>query len=108
MLFKEISNLPIFKNAALVLFLNKIDLLSEKLQMGMSPIARYYPDFTGDPADVAAGQSYFADKFKRLFRDPDKTLYIHFTNATDTSFLNKTMESVQLMILQHNFKTLML
>jgi guanine nucleotide-binding protein subunit alpha len=108
MLFKEISNLPIFKAAALVLFLNTIDLLSEKLQMGMSPIARYYPDFAGAADDVAAGQTYFAEKFRRLFRDPAKTLYIHFTNATDTAFLDKTMDSVQLMILQHNFKTLLL
>jgi len=91
-----------------VLFLNKIDLLSEKLQMGMSPIARYYPDFAGDAGDVAAGQAYFAEKFKRLFRVPDKTLYIHFTNATDTAFLDKTMNSVQVMILQHNFKTFLL
>jgi guanine nucleotide-binding protein subunit alpha len=108
MLFNEISNLPIFKAAALVLFLNKIDLLSEKLEMGMSPIVRYYPDFEGDPTDVAAGQAYFADKFKRLFRDPEKILYIHFTNATDTGFLNKTMDSVQLMILQHNFQKILL
>jgi guanine nucleotide-binding protein subunit alpha len=108
MLFKEISNLPIFKSAALILFLNKIDLLSEKLESGMSPIGRYYPDFTGEPGDVAAGQAFFEEKFKRLFRDKDKALYIHFTNATDTAFLNKTMDSVQLMILQHNFKTLML
>lgn len=108
MLFRDISNLPIFKRAALVLFLNKVDLLQEKLQMGMSPIARYYPDYTGDPADVQAGQAYFATKFKRLYRDPDKQLYIHFTNATDTDILQFTMDSVQLMILQHNFNTILL
>jgi guanine nucleotide-binding protein subunit alpha, other len=108
MLFNEISNLPIFKEAALVLFLNKIDLLSEKLQSGMSPIARYYPDFDGAADSLAAGQAYFAEKFKRLFRDPEKILYIHFTNATDTAFLDKTMDSVQNMILQHNFQKLML
>jgi len=108
MLFNDISNLPIFKDAALVLFLNKIDLLEEKLESGMSPIARYYPDYTGAPDNLAAGQAFFAEKFKRLFHDPDKTLYIHFTNATDTAFLDKTMESVQIMILQHNFKKLIL
>jgi guanine nucleotide-binding protein subunit alpha, other len=107
-LFKELSNSPFLKKAALVLFLNKIDLLLEKLQTGMSPIGRYFQDYTDDPTDVKAGQKYFAHKFKRLYRDTEKMLYIHFTNATDTNLLKVTMDSVQLMILQHNFRTLML
>jgi guanine nucleotide-binding protein subunit alpha len=107
-LFKEVSNLSIFKRAALVLFLNKIDLLRWKLQTGMSPVRRYYPDYRADPTDVKACQAYFADKFKRLYRDKEKQLYIQFTTATDTDLLTVTMESVRRMILQHNFATMIL
>jgi guanine nucleotide-binding protein subunit alpha, other len=107
-LFKDISNSPFFERAALVLFLNKIDLLHEKLRTGLSPIRRFYPDYIGNPTDIQAGQDYFANKFKRLYRNTEKTLYLYFTNATDTNLLKVTMKSVQLMILQHNFTTLIL
>jgi len=107
-LFKEISNLYVFKRAALVLFLNKIDLLRWKLEVGISPVRRFYPDYTADPADFHACQAYFADKFKRLYNDPEKKLYVHFTNATDTDLLKVTMVSVQRMILQNSFTRVLL
>jgi len=107
-LFEEISNLPIFKQAALVLFLNKVDLLQEKLQNGMSPIRRYYPDYTGNETDVRAAQAYLAAKFRSLYRNKEKELHIHFTTATNTSFLDVTMRSVRRMILHHNLETVLL
>jgi guanine nucleotide-binding protein subunit alpha, other len=108
MLFKQISNSPYFKQATMILFLNKIDLLQEKLQSGMSPIKRYYADYEGDPRDTQAGQEYFANKFKSLYRGAEEKLYIHFTNAIDTKLLRVTMKSVQNTILQHNFNTIIL
>lgn len=106
-MFKKISNDTVFKRAALVLFLNKIDLLRWKLESGMSPVHRFYPDYTAG-ADVKKCHAYFADKFKRLYKDKDKELYIHFTNATDTDLLKTTMGSVQLMILQNSFSRIIL
>lgn len=108
-MFQEISNHPVLKPAVLILFLNKVDLLEEKLKNGMSPIGRYCPDYTGKEADVGAGQAYFADKFKRSHR-ATKTkmpLYVHFTNATNTDVLNVTMKAVQLRILQHNIQEIL-
>lgn len=98
------SNHPILKPQTLILFLNKMDLLDEKLKNGLSPIGRYYPDYKGKEADVEVCRAYFADKFKRSY-EATKTktpLYIHFTNATDTTLLDVTMKTVQLRILQHN------
>jgi guanine nucleotide-binding protein subunit alpha len=110
-LFKEISNLSVFKKSTLVLFLNKIDLLKWKLKNGVSPIRRAFKDYTADPEAPDAfqtAQNYFAEKFKRLYKDKHKELYIHFTNATDTNFLAVTMESVRHMILQHNMTDIIL
>jgi guanine nucleotide-binding protein subunit alpha len=107
-LFKEISNLATFKQAALVLFLNKVDLLQDKLRNGMSPIRRYHPDYTGDETDVQAAQAYLADKFRSLYRNKEKELHIHFTTATDTSFLDLTMRSVRKTILHHNLEAVLL
>jgi guanine nucleotide-binding protein subunit alpha len=105
MLFDEIANSKYFKQASFILFLNKIDLLQEKLQNGISPIRRYYPDFKGNPTDVLAGQKYFADKFRRIRRrETENPIFIHFTNATDTSLLKMTMKSVDSMILKGNLE----
>ncbi|KAI7638725.1 hypothetical protein KC318_g22649, partial [Hortaea werneckii] len=49
-----------------------------------------------------------ARKFKNLVRDPGKEAYVHYTNATDTNLLDKTMKSVQDMIVQRNLHQLML
>jgi guanine nucleotide-binding protein subunit alpha len=105
MLFEEIANSPYFKKAAQILFLNKIDLLQEKLQSNISPIRRYYSDFTGNPTDILAGQKFFADKFKRIHRVPNGQLFIHFTNATDKKLMKMTMTSVDNMILHRNLST---
>ena len=108
MLFESISNSKYFEKAALILFLNKMDLFREKISSGQSPIERHFPDFTGPPNDVRAAQEYFASKFRNLVREPTKEVYIHYTNATDTDLLKKTMESVQDMIVQRNLNALVL
>jgi len=108
MLFESISNSKYFDKSALILFLNKIDLFREKISGGMSPINRIFTDYTGKPTDIEAGQEFFANKFRNLVRQPKKEVYVHYTNATDTDLLKKTMESVQDMIVQRNLNALIL
>ena len=108
MLFESIANSKYFEKSALILFLNKIDLFREKLSSGMSPISRYFPDYHGKPNDVTASQEFFAEKFKGLVRQSSKEVYVHYTNATDTDLLKKTMASVQDMIVQRNLNQLIL
>lgn len=108
MLFESIANSKYFERSALILFLNKIDLFTEKIRTGMSPIDRWFPDFRGPPDDDEAGKVFFAEKFKCLVRTPNKQVYVHYTNATDTNLLAKTMASVQDMIVQRNLQNLIL
>lgn len=108
MLFESIANSKYFEHSALIVFLNKIDLFSEKIQSGKSPIRSTFPDYTGNDRDVQAGQQFFAQKFKDLVRNSEKETYIHYTNATDTTLLDKTMKSVQDMIVQKNLNRLMM
>ena len=108
MLFESISNSKYFEKSALILFLNKIDLFREKISGGMSPINRIFTDYTGRSTDIEAGQEFFANKFRNLVRQPKKEVYVHYTNATDTDLLKKTMESVQDMIVQRNLNALIL
>ncbi|KAF2838315.1 guanine nucleotide binding protein, alpha subunit [Patellaria atrata CBS 101060] len=108
MLFESISNSKYFEKSALILFLNKIDLFRDKLASGMSPINKHFPDYDGKNNDIEAAQEFFARKFKNLVRQPKKEVYVHYTNATDTDLLKKTMDSVQDMIVQRNLNALIL
>jgi len=107
LLFDNIVNSTWFSRTAIILFLNKIDLFATKVQSSHSPISASFPDYKGAPTDVKAGQEYFAKMFTSLIRGKKET-YIHYTNATDTDLLKKTMASVQDMIVQRNLNELIL
>lgn len=106
MLFESIANSQWFTRSAIILFLNKIDLFRDKLSS--SPIPKYFPEYTGDPTDPKIACKFFDEKFRSLNRNPEKEIYTHFTNATDTNLLKITMTSVQDMIIQTNLHQLIL
>jgi guanine nucleotide-binding protein subunit alpha, other len=107
MLWESIANSHWFTKSALILFLNKIDLFKEKLPK--SPLTEHgFTDYHGPPDDWDKASKYFMDKFRALNRNPEKEIYGHMTNATDTNLLKITMGSVQDMIIQRNLKQLIL
>jgi guanine nucleotide-binding protein subunit alpha, other len=107
MLWESIANSHWFTKSALILFLNKMDLFKEKL--AKSPITDHgFTDYHGPVDDYKQASKYFMDKFRALNRNPEKEIYGHFTNATDTNLLKITMGSVQDMIIQRNLKQLIL
>ncbi|KAI5302946.1 hypothetical protein KEM56_000191 [Ascosphaera pollenicola] len=106
MLFEALVNGDWFKKKPVILFLNKMDLFKAKI--GKSPIRRHFPDYQGAEGDFEVASSFFADKFRGMARLPDREVYHHFTNATDTTLLSFTMKSVQDMIIQRNLNDLIL
>ncbi|KAJ5601689.1 hypothetical protein N7510_011223 [Penicillium lagena] len=106
MLFESLVNGEWFKRKPIILFLNKIDLFKGKLSI--SSISKHFPDYTGSNTDFDAAARYFAERFRGINRIPDREIYIHYTNATDTTLLKATMDSVQDMIIQKNLHTLIL
>lgn len=107
MLFGNIANTRYFERSAIILFLNKMDIFREKITAGTAPISDYFPDYTGGARNVEEGAAYFARKFRSLVKG-SKEVYVHYTNATDTTLLDRTMKSVQDMIVQRNLNQLML
>lgn len=79
--FSSISNYEWFNNTSIVLFLNKIDLLKEKIMY--SDLATFFPDYTGPKQDYLAAREFIAQIFEKLM--PSRRLYKHFTCATDTA-----------------------
>lgn len=106
MLFESLANGEWFKRKPIILFLNKMDLFKNKL--AVSPINKHFPDYLGASTDFDAAAKYFADRFRSINRMPEREIYIHYTNATDTTLLKATMDSVQDMIIQKNLHTLIL
>ncbi|KAL1960451.1 hypothetical protein VTO42DRAFT_7750 [Malbranchea cinnamomea] len=106
MLFESLVNGEWFKRKPVILFLNKMDLFKEKITY--SPISKHFPDFQGPEGDFDAAAKYFADRFKGMTRIPEREIYVHYTNATDTTLLKATMDSVQDMIIQKNLNSLIL
>ncbi|ORX57035.1 putative Gpa2-guanine nucleotide-binding protein alpha-2 subunit [Hesseltinella vesiculosa] len=106
MLFDTICNSPWFVNTSMILFLNKIDILKDKIYV--SPISRWFPDFKGDDQDFEQTRSYFKKRFQRLNQNTEKRVYIHYTDATDTLLLKHVMLAVTDIILNENLNTLML
>ncbi|KAG8834075.1 hypothetical protein FRC18_002652 [Serendipita sp. 400] len=86
-----------FRTTSIILFLNKLDLFSEKILH--SDIKAVFPDFDGKPKDVMEGREYFRKRFLRLAQKSSRTrereIYVHFTNATDTALLRVVMAAVE-------------
>lgn len=93
-LFRTIITYPWFTNSSVILFLNKKDLLEEKILY--SHLADYFPEydgkksvifplrktFPGPPRDPIAAREFILKMFVDLNPDADKIIYSHFTCAT--------------------------
>jgi guanine nucleotide-binding protein subunit alpha len=105
MLWQSIVNSHWFRNSALILFLNKIDLFKQKI--AYSPITKFgFSDFTGDVTSWQQTSTYFMKKFVALNCNPTREVHGPFTNATDTLLLRVAMVSIQDMITERNVRQL--
>ena len=58
-LFNTILNYPFFMDKDVIVFLNKTDLLKEKIEKGKSLVSEYFDEFTGDDHNVDDVQTFF-------------------------------------------------
>ncbi|XP_046578514.1 guanine nucleotide-binding protein G(q) subunit alpha [Haliotis rubra] len=101
-LFRTIITYPWFQNSSVILFLNKKDLLEEKIMH--SHLVDYFPEFDGPKKDAGAAREFILKMFVELNPDPDKIIYSHFTCATDTENIRFVFAAVKDTILQLNLK----
>uniref|UniRef100_A0A8P4GLX5 Guanine nucleotide-binding protein subunit alpha n=1 Tax=Dicentrarchus labrax TaxID=13489 RepID=A0A8P4GLX5_DICLA len=101
-LFKTIITYPWFQRSSVILFLNKTDILKEKIIY--SHVATYFPEFTGPQQDATAAQEFILKMYQEQNPDKDKTLYPHFTCATDTENIRFVFVAVKDTILRHNLR----
>ncbi|KAM9820120.1 guanine nucleotide-binding protein G(q) subunit alpha-like [Neosynchiropus ocellatus] len=98
-LFQAIINCKWFEKSSVILFLNKIDLLEEKVLH--SHLVDYFPEFDGPQHDAQAVKDFILHMFVCL-NMMKKSIYYHFTCATDTDNIRFVFKAVKYHILQAN------
>ncbi|KAM7425583.1 G-protein beta/gamma-subunit complex binding [Porites harrisoni] len=103
-LFRSIWNNRWLRTISVILFLNKQDLLKEKVRAGKSKIEDYFPDFAryrtppdataepGDEESVTRAKYFIRDEFLRISTasgDGKHYCYPHFTCAVDTENIRR-------------------
>nr|XP_012291006.1 guanine nucleotide-binding protein subunit alpha-14 [Aotus nancymaae] len=101
-LFKTIITYPWFLNSSVILFLNKKDLLEEKIMY--SHLISYFPEYTGPKQDVKAARDFILKLYQDQNPDKQKVIYSHFTCATDTENIRFVFAAVKDTILQLNLR----
>ncbi|XP_071765946.1 guanine nucleotide-binding protein subunit alpha-13b [Centroberyx gerrardi] len=106
-IFETIVNNRVFSNVSIILFLNKTDLLEEKVKQ--VSVRDYFPEFSGDPASLPDVQRFLVECFRNKRREQQqKPLYHHFTTAINTENIRLVFRDVKDTILHDNLKQLML
>ncbi|GAA5933233.1 guanine nucleotide-binding protein subunit alpha [Sporobolomyces koalae] len=106
MLFDSICNSQWFVKTSIILFLNKVDVLTERILT--SPVRNHFPDYQGHDLDHNAVKDFFREKFVRLNRSTSKEVYCHYTTAIDTTLIKVVMTSVYDIILSRNLEGILL
>ncbi|XP_059139549.1 guanine nucleotide-binding protein G(s) subunit alpha [Physella acuta] len=106
-LFKSIWNNRWLRTISVILFLNKQDLLAEKVKAGKSKIEDYFPEYTryqvppdaatepGDDPEVVRAKYFIRDEFLRISTasgDGRHYCYPHFTCAVDTENIRRVFD----------------
>lgn len=101
-LFRTIVTYPWFQNSSVILFLNKKDLLAQKIRR--IPLTVCFPEYSGQNTYEEAAV-YIQRQFEDLNRNKEtKEIYSHFTCATDTSNIQFVFDAVTDVIIQNNLK----
>ncbi|XP_072516363.1 guanine nucleotide-binding protein subunit alpha-14-like [Salminus brasiliensis] len=91
-LFKTIISYPWFQNTSIILFLNKKDLLQEKITK--SNLADYFPQYKGPKNDTEAAKKFILTMYEEQNTE-HKRMYSHYTCATDTENIRFTFKAVK-------------
>ena len=110
--------LPMFLQ---ILFLNKIDLFTEKIMQSERHLRLYFPKYigkyctwqtslcvhdwlVGDDRDVDSAAKFIQEQFQARNMNKDKLIYPHFTTATDTSNIQVVFKVVLETIIRENLQ----
>lgn len=103
-LFKGICNNRFFREAAMILFLNKLDLFKDKIRYSGRHLRLFFEEFRGKDKDVKSAAMFIQQQFIDQNIVSSKVIYSHFTTATDTSNIQVVFQVVMDSILRDNLR----
>jgi len=96
-LFDQIVSYSFFRTTSFILFLNKQDLLEEKLKH--SKLKPHFPEYKGAEGDLDATKEFIWQMYAA--KKPARTeLFKHYTMATDTGNIKFVFKSVKTTLLR--------
>ena len=122
-IFDTIVNHRTFADVSMILFLNKMDLLEDKVTRKKIDISNYFEEFNevqevkkyvekyqANPMDLTDVKNFILYLFvsKHKFIHSQRPIYHHFTTAVNTKNIQYVFASVKEMILRKNLSALML
>jgi guanine nucleotide-binding protein subunit alpha len=69
-----------------------------------SPLAKYFPEYTGPADEFEPASQFMVEKFSSLNQSQEKQIYSHFTCATDTNQIKFVMAAVNDIIVRGNLR----
>lgn len=103
-LWRTVCSSRILAKTQIILFLNKCDILRNKVQRGIS-VKTHVPSFGDRKNDAATAMKYFQHHFKEIFRacSPEpRSLFAYFTSVVDTKATAATLTMVQDSVLRQS------
>lgn len=88
--FGSICALKVLRKTSIILMLNKVDLFEEKITR--LPLTNCFEEYAGNSVDDA--KAYILDEFYKLKKSSARTIYSHFTCATDTKSFKRVLTAV--------------
>ena len=104
-LFQAICVNKFFSSSSIVLFLNKLDLFTEKINNTKHHLRLFFPKYTGPDHDVPAAKDFIKDQYLACNKT-ERTVYYHFTTATDTNNITVIIKMTLESIIKDGFKDL--
>lgn len=106
-IWKQIVSSPLLLKVSLILFLNKMDVLENKISKGIR-VRDHFKRYKG-PNEFEDVWRYFRSLFLLVARDqegraPSRSLYVHRTTATSTTEIRSILHSCQDIILRQHLR----
>ncbi|KAI0341384.1 G-alpha-domain-containing protein [Trametopsis cervina] len=106
MLWKAVCSNKLLAKVELILFMNKCDILDQKLRAGVR-LARYLRSFGDRPNDLENAQKFFRSRFSHIHREHSpqpRKFHGYFTSVTDTSTTSGILASVREMVMREHLR----
>lgn len=101
-LFSEICNYPSFENIPIILFLNKKDILKQRLAEGAN-LRTAFPEYVG-PSTYDDVVDYIGRALHKVNRDRRKTILTYRTCATDADNVKRVFEALSRVLIERSLQ----